>query len=103
FLDVVDSGTLNVYFINPLKAGAVDKEHLRIEGEEGIRPVSVVSVNVSKERVLTVKVDTQARPAGTRPTTPLHSAPAPTGNYTLRLNPDARHLKLDPLLSAVSF
>jgi len=103
FLDVVDSHTLNVYFINLLKPGALDKEHVLVEGEEGIWDVAVVSVNATGERVLTVKLNTQIRGAGKRLPSLFDSIPSPAGTYTLRLKPDARRLKLDPQLTAVSF
>ncbi len=87
FLDVVDTHTLQVSLIHPLKADALDKEHVSIEGGERIRDVAVTSVDISGGRVLSVKVN----------------KPGDYAMYTLRLNPDARRLKLDPLLRAVSF
>jgi hypothetical protein len=87
FLTVVDAQTLNVHFINPLRPHAVDRQHISITGGERIRDIIIVSVHISKEHVLTVKVNKQGDFA----------------HYTLHLEPDIKRLRLDPQLREVTF
>ena len=87
YLDVVDPHTLHVYFINPLQATALDKDNVSITGGERIRDVAVMSVRVSGERLLAVKVNKPGDPT----------------NYNLSLQADNRRLKLDPQFSSIDF
>jgi Baseplate J-like protein len=86
FLDVANAHTLNVHFVNPLKAGTLDKEDVFIDGGERIRDVAVVDVQIVGEQVLAVKVN----------------KPGDSTTYTLRLQTH-RRLRLDPQLSSIDF
>lgn len=87
FLTMVDTCTLNVHFIHPLRPYALDRQHVHITGGERICDIAVVSVHVAEDGILIVKVNKQGD----------------YSDYTLHLEPDPKRLRLDPQLREVIF
>jgi hypothetical protein len=107
YLEVLDSTTLLLHFIHPLKPGALGKENVRIAGGERIRNVAVV--NATRQEGESVEKREAAKDTGEEGDH--HSnvlkvtvnQPGDYSTYTLSLAADPRRLVLDPLLSTIDF
>ena len=86
YLEVENTQTLHVHFIHALKPGVLEKENVRITGENHARDVSITGVTLHP-KTLTVKVN----------------EPGDASLYTLSLAADPQQLKLDQPLSSIDF
>src|SRR5260221_6236135 len=107
YLEVLDSTTLLLHFIHPLKPGALGKENVRIAGGERARNVAVVNVtrqeDESVEKREAAKDVDEERDHHSNMLKVTVNQPGDYSTYTLSLTADPRRLVLDPLLSTIDF
>lgn len=104
YLEVLDSTTLLLHFIHPLKPGALGKENVRIAGGERIRNVTVVDVTSHIRQGAARQEDAgEEREHHSNMLKVTVNQPGDYSTYTLSLTADPRQLVLDPLLSTIDF
>lgn len=104
YLEVLDSTTLLLHLIHPLKPGALGKENVRIAGGERIRDVAVVDVTSHIRQSAARQEDAgEERDHYSNTLKVTVNQPGDYSTYALSLTADPRRLVLDPLLSSVDF